>query len=79
MLRRNPTRIEVKLDDLEEYTEMKKEKEIEKAKHRLQTSDCHTPTNDSLIDTRSRTEIIHERIGYDPKPHPQPTLKGTVR
>ncbi|VDI35296.1 anaphase-promoting complex subunit 12 [Mytilus galloprovincialis] len=79
MLRRNPTRIEVKLDDLEEYNQMKKDKELEQAKQRLASSDCHTPTHDSIMDTRTRTEMIHERIGYDPKPHPQPTLQGTVR
>jgi hypothetical protein len=32
MLRRNPTRIEVKLDDLEEFNQMKKDKELEQAK-----------------------------------------------
>ena len=79
MLRRNPTRIEVKLDDLEEFNQMKKDKELEQTKQKLGSNDCHTPTQDSLMDTRTRTEFIHERIGYDPKPHPQPSLQGTVR
>jgi hypothetical protein len=35
MLRRNPTRIEVKLDDLEEYNQMKKDKELEQGKQKL--------------------------------------------
>jgi hypothetical protein len=37
MLRRNPTRIEVKLDDLEEFNQMKKDKELEQAKQKLTT------------------------------------------
>ena len=79
MLRRNPTRIEVKLDDLEEFNQMKEDKEFEQAKQTLGSNDWHTPTQDSLMDTRTITEFIHERIGYDPKPHPQPSLQGTVR
>ena len=79
MLRRNPTRIEVKLDDLEEFNQMKKDKELEQGKQKLGSNDCHTPTQDSLMDTRTRTEFIHKRIGYHPKPHPQPSLQGTVR
>jgi hypothetical protein len=30
MLRRNPTRIKVKLDDLEEFNQMKNDKELDK-------------------------------------------------
>jgi ABC-type lipoprotein release transport system permease subunit len=52
MLRRNPTRIEVKLDDLEEFNQMKKDKELEQAKQTLGSNDWHTPTQDSLMDTR---------------------------
>jgi ABC-type lipoprotein release transport system permease subunit len=43
MLRRNPTRIEVKLDDLEEFNQMKKDKELEQAKQKLGSNDWHTP------------------------------------
>jgi ABC-type lipoprotein release transport system permease subunit len=42
MLRRNPTRIEVKLDDLEEFNQMKKDKELEQAKQTLGSNDWHT-------------------------------------
>jgi hypothetical protein len=58
MLRRNPTRIEVKLDDLEEFNQMKNDKEREQAKQKLGSNDCHTPMQDSLMDTRTRSEFI---------------------
>ena len=60
MLRRNPTRIKVKLDDLEEFNQMKNDKELEQAKQKLGSNDCHTPMQDSLMDTRTRSEFIHE-------------------
>lgn len=70
MLRRDPTRIELKLIDIEkEYEVMKKEKEQEKSKILTEF-----PTNlDTPTTFKSKTEIIHERIGYDPKPKPQPS------
>jgi ABC-type lipoprotein release transport system permease subunit len=58
--KKNPTRIEVKLDDLEEFNQMKKDKELEQAKQKLGSNDWHTPTQDSLMDTRTITEFIHE-------------------
>jgi hypothetical protein len=47
----------------QEYNQMKKDKELEQGKQKLGSNDCHTPTQDSLMDTRTRTEFIHERIG----------------
>lgn len=72
MLRRNPTRIELKLDDLHEYNEMKKEKEIEQNKQRLMEEKCQTPSSDFATPV-NKTGMVHERIGYDPKPLPQPS------
>lgn len=73
MLRRNPTRIELKLQDMQEYHDMKKEKENEQTKQRLLSEQCQTPTTSGInpmsnVDDRT----VHERIGYDPKPLPQP-------
>ena len=73
MLRRNPTRIELKLQDMQEYHDMKKEKENEQTKQRLLSEQCQTPTTSGIhpisqLDNRT----VHERIGYDPKPLPQP-------
>ena len=76
MLRRDPTRIELKLIDIEkEYEMMKKEKEQEQ-KNKILTelpSSMDTPST-----FRSKTEMIHERIGYDPKPKPQPSSKRPI-
>ncbi|ESO92824.1 hypothetical protein LOTGIDRAFT_190326 [Lottia gigantea] len=75
MLRRDPTRIELKIDDLEEYNNMKKESLEADSKTKSACSDgtSATPAQDSFdfgLPLRTRTEIIHSRIGYDPKPTP---------
>ncbi len=67
MLRRNPTRIELKINDLEEYDAMKKE--LEQKKEPKSTA-LESPTPDSL---EARTNLVHKRIGFDPKPLPQPS------
>jgi len=73
MLRRNPTRIELKLNDIEkEYEVIKKEQEAERNKAAASSSDM-TP---NILKTK--TEIIHERIGYDPKPKPQTSYKPII-
>lgn len=67
MIRRKPTRIELKIADLDEYESMKKERE---AAAKLAKSDpVLTP---EMYATKSR-ETVHARIGYDPKPLPQPS------
>lgn len=73
MLRRNPTRIEHKLIDIEkEYEVLKKERDSERNKVLADIpSSSDTPQ-------KTKVEIIHERIGYDPKPKPQPTKKPIV-
>ena len=78
MLRRSPTRIELKLDDMQEYQEMKKEKENDLLKQKYQPNDTPSiiitpgpsPNPNDSMDIRT----VHERIyGYDPKPVPQTT------
>ncbi len=63
MFRRNPTRIELKLEDLNEYEILKKELE---EKNKLQL--C---SNKSIIDgivttngSKTREQTLHERIGF---------------
>lgn len=64
MLRRNPTRIELKLDDISEYTEMRDaELKKEKLANQGNSSSCSLPT-------KNRQDIIHDRIGYAPHPRP---------
>lgn len=72
MLRRNPTRIELKLIDIEnEYEVIKKEQESERNK----TGAANDMTPNIL---KTKTEIINERIGYDPKPKPQTSHRPIV-
>ena len=76
MLRRKLTRIELKLDDLDEWNAAKKEREKEIEK-RLQTLSKSDSVSDSQMfdssdePSKSKREVIHERIGYDPRPKPQ--------
>lgn len=79
MLRRKPTRIELRGEDLEEYEKMKKlwskdskkDEEAAKAQSFLgMNDDSPMPLNDP-----KRISKIHERIGYKPDTVPS---DGTV-
>ncbi|XP_061587433.1 anaphase-promoting complex subunit CDC26-like [Cololabis saira] len=80
MLRRKPTRLELKIDDIEEFESMKKELEARKR----QREECESGAGSSILSPGesvqsstplSRAAIINERVGY--KPHPAlPTLFG---
>ncbi|KAK3508893.1 hypothetical protein QTP70_013111 [Hemibagrus guttatus] len=71
MLRRKPTRLELKLDDIEEFESVKKE--LESRKKQRDEVDVVTPSEMSSSvggsDGKTREQTIHERIGY--KPHPK--------
>lgn len=73
MLRRKPTRIELTLDDLQEWHTATKEWE------KLRKASDFTPTNAAALTSdvgpskQSRREMIEQRIGYDPKPVRQPS------
>ena len=64
MLRRKSTRIELKIDDMAEWTAVKKEKEREK---KSQVGDRSNQQPESLNLQKSRRDVIHERIGYEPR------------
>lgn len=73
MLRRKPTRIELKLDDLSEWEAAIKEKDKNKVRPQGQpTSEPDTSQN------KSKKDIIHERIGFDPRPLPQTPQQPAV-
>jgi len=61
MLRRPPTRVELKLDDLNEYDAMKRALEDEKKKKKENNGGGGEGSN-----AKSRAEIVQQRIGYDP-------------
>ncbi|NXC55970.1 CDC26 protein, partial [Aleadryas rufinucha] len=56
MLRRKPTRLELKLDDIEEFESVRKELEEAAAIGALGT------------EHKSREQLINDRIGYKPQP-----------
>ena len=59
MLRRKPTRIEMKIDDISEW--MTAKKEAESKKQATESAPQHTDTQ------KTRRDIVHERIGYEPR------------
>ena len=67
MKRRDPTRIELKLDDIQEYEQMKRELEL-KNKKINPLDDAASNNGAETNGAKSRSEIIHKRIGYDPTP-----------
>ncbi|XP_029467711.1 anaphase-promoting complex subunit CDC26 [Rhinatrema bivittatum] len=73
MLRRKPTRLELKLDDIEEFESIRKDLENRK-KQREEVDVVGASDADGAIalsnDTKSREQMIHDRIGYKPQPKP---------
>ncbi|AWP14780.1 putative anaphase-promoting complex subunit CDC26-like [Scophthalmus maximus] len=91
MLRRKPTRLELKIDDTEEFESVKKELEARK-RQREEAESGGGVGGSSVISVdiigggasaspcsstaASRAELINERIGY--KPHPKPATLPTL-
>lgn len=65
MYRRKPTRIELKVEDLQEYDAIKKEMEQKNALADKDTEVMETHTEQQL---KNRQALINERIGYKPQP-----------
>ena len=70
-----PTRIELKLDYIQEYEPMKRDleqkgKQADDTKTEMQGSTTGGGDAEANIagGAKSRTETIHRRIGYDPAP-----------
>ncbi|XP_061590588.1 anaphase-promoting complex subunit CDC26 [Cololabis saira] len=91
MLRRKPTRLELKIDDTEEFESIKKELEARKRQREESESGAGGSSilSSDMIGAGAsmcsstpltRAEIINERIGYKPHPAPQtlPTLFGNL-
>ncbi|XP_030062373.1 anaphase-promoting complex subunit CDC26 [Microcaecilia unicolor] len=73
MLRRKPTRLELKLDDIEEFESIRKDLENRK-KQREEVDVVGASNVDGAVtlsnNTQSREQMIHDRIGYKPQPKP---------
>ena len=72
MKRRDPTRIELKLDDIQEYEQMKRDLEAKKnEENNAKDTSKDEPEIPEELTGKARTEMIHRRIGYDPTPKMQ--------
>ncbi|XP_005295645.1 anaphase-promoting complex subunit CDC26 [Trachemys scripta elegans] len=73
MLRRKPTRLELKLDDIEEFESIRKDLESCK-KQREDVDEVGAGDGEGAIglsnDHKSREQMINDRIGYKPQPKP---------
>ncbi|XP_064879378.1 anaphase-promoting complex subunit CDC26-like [Oncorhynchus nerka] len=87
MLRRKPTRLELKLDDTEEFESVKKELESRK-KQRDEVDVVGVAMSSDMVaagsgtgDGKTREQMINERIGYKPHPKPKtlPSLFGNLQ
>ena len=74
MIRRTPTRIELKLDDISEYEQLKREAEAKRAMTKpnlLGSSPIKEEARPSVqVAPQTKTDIatLHQRIGFDPMP-----------
>ncbi|XP_039095261.1 anaphase-promoting complex subunit CDC26 isoform X1 [Hyaena hyaena] len=73
MLRRKPTRLELKLDDIEEFESIRKDLENRK-KQKEEVDVVGINDGEGAIglssDPKSREQMINDRIGYKPQPKP---------
>jgi len=69
MLRRKPTRIEMKVDDISEWMTVKKELESKR-----QAAEPAPQHSDLQPLQKSHRDVVHERIGYDPRAGRETTI-----
>ncbi|XP_075210957.1 anaphase-promoting complex subunit CDC26-like [Lycorma delicatula] len=67
MIRRSPTRIELRLDDLNEFNMIRREFEANQRAGTGQSTPAWATNN---APQKTKQEVIHERIGYTPQPRP---------
>ncbi|NXS63993.1 CDC26 protein, partial [Brachypteracias leptosomus] len=74
MLRRKPTRLELKLDDIEEFESIRKD--LESRKKQREEAEAAAAGEEAAAaaaialgaEHKSREQIINDRIGYKPQP-----------
>ncbi|NXX82037.1 CDC26 protein, partial [Urocolius indicus] len=76
MLRRKPTRLELKLDDIEEFESIRKE--LESRKKQREDAEAAAGADEAAAaagggialgsEHKSREQLINDRIGYKPQP-----------
>uniref|UniRef100_A0A8C3KL88 Anaphase-promoting complex subunit CDC26 n=1 Tax=Calidris pygmaea TaxID=425635 RepID=A0A8C3KL88_9CHAR len=65
MLRRKPTRLELKLDDIEEFESIRKDLEVRAGPAEAAAAAAAMALG---ADHKSREQMINDRIGYKPQP-----------
>lgn len=73
MIRRSPTRIDLRLGDLSEYEAMKMERDSKK-----ETDKPLAPRNPPPWRKKTTTTEIQERIGYTAQQSPQPMTRPNL-
>ncbi|NXT66330.1 CDC26 protein, partial [Chaetops frenatus] len=73
MLRRKPTRLELKLDDIEEFESVRKELESRRKQRDEAEAAAASGEEAAAIgalgtEHKSREQLINDRIGYKPQP-----------
>ncbi|KAM8995961.1 anaphase-promoting complex subunit CDC26 [Guaruba guarouba] len=71
MLRRKPTRLELKLDDIEEFESIRKD--LEGRRKQREDAEAAGAAEEAAAaalgtDHKSREQMINDRIGYKPQP-----------
>ncbi|NXW83235.1 CDC26 protein, partial [Alopecoenas beccarii] len=73
MLRRKPTRLELKLDDIEEFESIRKD--LESRKKQREDAEVAAAGEEAAAagialggEHKSREQLINDRIGYKPQP-----------
>ncbi|KAF4519849.1 hypothetical protein B566_EDAN017438 [Ephemera danica] len=65
MIRRSPTRIELRLEDIQEWEREQKRREVEARNKQTQ---CTTPSGSTTPHKKDPAHERHERIGFFPQP-----------
>lgn len=65
MIRRRPVRIELKLEDLDEWEDRKLELKIQQGLNKLPPSDSSSTPD---LSNKLKKDLVRERIGYNPEP-----------
>ena len=77
MKRREQTRIELKLDDIQEYEAMKRKNESTSTLKMKHENGINALLEAAEVTEKNRAEVIRYRIGFDPAPRmttPPPNL-----
>lgn len=68
MIRRDPTRIELRIEDIAEFAALRAEAEAVRAAAKLQLLGSSPIVETAPTQPKPDAAAVHERIGYDPKP-----------